>query len=107
VENLKVAGNEARNMFVNVAVKKIFGAVKGTQVASVFPWSGSEGLQGSVVGVLGRTFESYSAKPAQLSSHTGPPAGHGSSMCRLAGLYGCSAELAARSFSPQRKVVTQ
>ncbi len=40
-----------------------------------------------------------SAKPAQRSSHTGPPGyigwtvfGHGSSLCRLAGLYGYSAK---------------
>jgi hypothetical protein len=39
----------------------------------------------------------YSAKPAQRSCHTGPPCyigwtGRGSSLCRLAGLYGNSAE---------------
>jgi hypothetical protein len=39
----------------------------------------------------------YSAKPAQLSSHTGQPGyigwtGHGSSLCRLAGHYSYSAE---------------
>jgi hypothetical protein len=51
--------------------------------------------RGPVVGVLD---EPYSAKPAQLSSHTDPPGyyrmdiGHGSSLCRLAGLYGYSAE---------------
>ncbi len=40
---ITVAGNEARNMAVNVAVV----AVKCPQVAVVFARSGSEGLQGS------------------------------------------------------------
>ncbi len=47
--------------------------------------SGTE-TPASVVGVLD---ELYSAKSAQLSSHTGPP---GSSLYILAGLYGYSAE---------------
>ncbi len=45
---MKVAGNEARNMAVNVAVtKENLVAVKGPQVAVVFARSGSEGLQES------------------------------------------------------------
>ncbi len=43
----KVAGNEARNMVVNVAVIKNLVVVKCPQVAVVFARSGSEGLQGS------------------------------------------------------------
>ncbi len=49
-------------------------------------------LQCSEAGVLD---EPYSAKPSQRSSHKGPPGymdGRGSSLCRLAGLYGYSAE---------------
>jgi hypothetical protein len=47
------------------------------------------------LGVLDKT---YSAKPAQRSNHAVPPlgyigwTGHGSSLCRLAGLDGNSAE---------------
>jgi hypothetical protein len=44
----KVAGNEDRNMAVNVAlIKKNLVVVKGLQVAAFFARSGSEGLQGS------------------------------------------------------------
>jgi hypothetical protein len=44
----KVAGREARNMAVNVAViTKNLVAVKGPQKATVFARSGSEGLQES------------------------------------------------------------
>jgi hypothetical protein len=44
---IKVAGNEARNLAVNVAVIKKFGGSEMSQVAVVFARSGSEGLQGS------------------------------------------------------------
>jgi hypothetical protein len=45
---IKVAGNEARNMAVNVAmIQKNSVAVKGPQMAVVFARSGSECLQGS------------------------------------------------------------
>jgi hypothetical protein len=48
VEKQKVAGNEARNMVMNVTViKNNLVAVKGPEVAVVFARSGSEGLQGS------------------------------------------------------------
>ncbi len=45
-----------------------------------------------------RLSAAYSAKPAQRSNHSGPPGFIGwrrfqSSLCRLAGLYGYSAEL--------------
>jgi hypothetical protein len=43
----KVAGHGARNMAVNVAMKKKVVAVKGPQVSMVFARSGSECLQGS------------------------------------------------------------
>jgi hypothetical protein len=58
----------------------------------------AHGLHSPVVRVLTRENEPYWAKPAQRSSHTSPPGyivwtiGNGTSLCRLAGLYGYSAE---------------
>jgi hypothetical protein len=45
---MKMAGNDARNITVNMAVtKENLVAGKGAQVAGVFAGSGNEGLQGS------------------------------------------------------------